>query len=650
MASLARGASVTNQRTATIGTITGWSRRVSDQDDITSVALLWAIHAVLVLLFFTSFIVTPSTVFPFIVGKAVWSRSLIEIIAGLYILLAIRSPEYRPRRSWLILLFGFQLGSVLIAGIFGSSFNLSFWSSYERMGGILDLAHWLTLASILVIVVRGLHQWKTLVAIYLGVSWAAAVVAIGESFEHRIFDWVLVGNSGGRIAGPAGNPSFLSGQMMVNGMLALALFVDALRSWVDGREPGKMALAVFFGVTAITSLWLLSETGTRGSLAGLVAGVATAAGLFTLYTNRRRIRYTLVIIGAVVPIAVVLLFIGRDTSFVQNLASKNQTVDRVLSSSLNEAGLSQRTIGLRIAGEAFMARPLTGWGGENFEVPYQRYQRPGEVPPSTWILDRAHNKPLNLLATTGIIGFTAFIAVWGWFGVLSWRRVREDPVNRLFHAIVAGTVVALFIHNLFLFDTAVTFLLFALLVAWASLGESNSEGVSDNAPVPVRSRGAAQGWIQLAAPILVAVVVTASVYGVNWRIFRAAQLIGEPEPTVGQIVENLNHFSPLATFGRERLLNVMSDRWWTLDPVDRIELIEELEDQAEVALAAEGDNMELHFAVARFYRAASMDLPELIERARFHTDRGVQLGPNTSSAERARSEQLAAEAALSTAS
>jgi len=91
----------------------------------------------------------------------------------------------------------------------------------------------------------------------------------------------------------------------------------------------------------------------------------------------------------------------------------------------------------------------------------------------------------------------------------------------------------------------------------------------------------------------------------------------------------------------------MSDRWEDLGWVDRINLIKELEGQAQEALAAEGENMELHFAIARFYRAASVDLPELIEQARFYTDRGVQLGPNTSSAEKAQTEQMEAEVAFS---
>ena len=68
-----------------------WLRHISLE-----LALLRAIRIGVVMLFVAPLIVTPSTVFPFVVGKAVWSRSIIEVILGLYVLLAIRVPEYRP--------------------------------------------------------------------------------------------------------------------------------------------------------------------------------------------------------------------------------------------------------------------------------------------------------------------------------------------------------------------------------------------------------------------------------------------------------------------------------------------------------------------------------------------------------------------------
>jgi len=599
--------------------------------DALTTALIGAIWFGLGLLFLTPGIVTTSTVFPFIVGKALWSHTLIEIIAGLYVLLAIRAPEFRPARSALVLLFGLHVAALVIAGALGNSFNLSFWSTYERMGGIFDLAHWFVLAAVLVFAIRDLRQWKILVAVYLAVSWYSMSVAVAERFDHQWVGYIDYDRSLGRIGGSAGNPAFLAGQMLANSMLSAALFAGTFRSTLRSRRLMPTVLLAFYGLTAFVSVWTLTETGTRGSMAGLLAGLAVIVGLYALFSDRRRVRILAIGIGVAVPAAMILLFIGRDTAFVEDLAARNAFVQRVVSASGGAQSLGQRAIGLRIAGQAFVASPVAGWGGENFEVAYQRYRREGELSDRTPLMDRAHNKPLDLLATSGLIGFTSYMAMWGWIGFLALRRVRNEPDERLLHATVSGALVAMFIHNLFLFDTASTLLVFSLFTAWAAAGERSRNPEQPSGRSRLRLPGGVSRSFRWAAPVLVGIVVVLGVYGINWRIYTAAQLVTETGSTVEEVADNLDHFPPLATFGRERLLNVMSDRWEELDPFERPFLIPKLEEQANLALAAEPNNMELHFAVARFYRAASVNEPGFVELARFHTDRAAELGPETPS-------------------
>ena len=57
--------------------------------------------------------------------------------------------------------------------------------------------------------------------------------------------------------------------------------------------------------------------------------------------------------------------------------------------------------------------------------------------------------------------------------------------------------------------------------------------------------------------------------------------------------------------------------------------------------------MELNFAVARFYRAAAEYDQGLMTQARYYTDEGISLGPNTASAALALERQTDAEAELS---
>ena len=58
--------------------------------------LVCVIQAGIVLLLLTPFVVSPRTVFPFVVGKALYSRSLIEVVFVFWTLLALFHPRYRP--------------------------------------------------------------------------------------------------------------------------------------------------------------------------------------------------------------------------------------------------------------------------------------------------------------------------------------------------------------------------------------------------------------------------------------------------------------------------------------------------------------------------------------------------------------------------
>ena len=127
--------------------------------------------------------------------------------------------------------------------------------------------------------------------------------------------------------------------------------------------------------------------------------------------------------------------------------------------------------------------------------------------------------------------------------------------------------------------------------------------------------------------MVISLVVVISAYGINFRTYRGAQLVAETGATVQDVSDNLNHCSPLATCSRERLLNVMSGRWENMYPFERTELIGQLEHEAELALDAEPDNMELHFSVACFYRAAATDVPEMPSLPRYYAERGIGTWP-----------------------
>ena len=95
-------------------------------------------------------------------GRHFSLAATIEIIFGLWLVLAYRNPHFRLARSWVLLAFGIYLAATILAGLAGVSLQRSLWSTYERMQGIVDLLHWFALTLVLVSVFRSFQDWRTL--------------------------------------------------------------------------------------------------------------------------------------------------------------------------------------------------------------------------------------------------------------------------------------------------------------------------------------------------------------------------------------------------------------------------------------------------------------------------------------------------------
>ena len=127
---------------------------------MSTTALVWGIRGGLILLLAMPFLVSTNTLFPFIVGKSLYARSLIKVLVVLWLFLLMRDPQYRLPRSRVLILFAVYALMGLLAAVFGVGFMHSIWSDYERMLGIWDLVHWLLLAVVAASVLRTSGAWR----------------------------------------------------------------------------------------------------------------------------------------------------------------------------------------------------------------------------------------------------------------------------------------------------------------------------------------------------------------------------------------------------------------------------------------------------------------------------------------------------------
>jgi tetratricopeptide (TPR) repeat protein len=83
--------------------------------------------------------------------------------------------------------------------------------------------------------------------------------------------------------------------------------------------------------------------------------------------------------------------------------------------------------GWDISRESLVAAPLLGSGPGTFLYDYAKFRSPSLNATNFWNVhfDRSPSRLLTMLATTGILGFAAFCALFGWFKIVAFLRLRK---------------------------------------------------------------------------------------------------------------------------------------------------------------------------------------------------------------------------------
>jgi O-antigen ligase len=278
------------------------------------------------------------------------------------------------------------------------------------------------------------------VAVSLAIwSWAALLRGSepNDSPAHRLHpvdQWVKWGM---RIAGPL----FFSGA-------ALAIVAGLLASWSRGGWLGMLA-----GVGVVIVF--------RSRLAALLSGLA----LLLLLTG--------LLLGSFRPDAVPEPVMAR----MQEIPAFLGMTD-ILSQPVTDENFAviERLAHWVAAIRMWEMAPWFGVGPGNYATVYPLVRLP------RWeeALGHAHNVYLNVLGETGLIGLTAYLALWIGVVVWLWRRFRRFPHGSYAGALalgVLGSIAHLSVHNGFdnLYVQGIYILVALLLAAVAGEGKLKSK-------------------------------------------------------------------------------------------------------------------------------------------------------------------------------
>jgi len=400
-------------------------------------------------------LVLPETLSPFIFGKAVVFRSLIELLIPLYLVLAWHSPFYRPPYHRVAVALGIFVLASLISTATSVSVYQSFWGTLERMDGLLSLLHYFAFFILLTAVMRTERHWL----IFFSALLVSASISLGLALaqDARLLTEIPGVGEIAQPYGPLGNPAFLAGYLLVGCFLSAALSMHSSLS-VPTRWLYRLT-AVLMGVGIVA-------TGVRGAL---VAGYVGTVALLVLFALANRSRLAAFIAALIIGLPVAAILAASLVGHVE-LLQESPFLYRLAEISPNTHTAQSRFAAWSSGLQGWLSSPRTmflGWGPENFNVPFSRHLDPMLYawPGAELVFDRAHNVFVEILVTTGAIGLAAYLAVLGAVFYTLRRAMGRNQSGPVAVGILA-LVVAYLVHNSFIFDSPATHIAFFAVLAY----------------------------------------------------------------------------------------------------------------------------------------------------------------------------------------
>ena len=400
-------------------------------------------------------------IFPFIVPKVVFLRTVVLLMLATYILLLLHNyKQYAVRLTaitWTVLLFFL---SMTLSTFIGVDWYKSFWDNHERMLGLFTMFHYIVFYVVLTHAGFSKQEWRKLVSTFLVGGSIVMVVALWQRVVNPEF---LFNRGSGRVASTLGNAIYVSGY-------GLFLLYLGIISFIKARKEGAAIEKSIAGIAALLGFVGIFLGGTRGTLVGLIVGIALAVLFYALFSQSKKIKKLGILLVILGLISGGILFAFRATPAVQNIPG----IGRLVNTSLEAGTASTRFMAWGIAIEAWQAAPVFGWGPNNYFYAFNELYRPAFLQHGfgeTWF-DNAHNAFLNTLAVQGILGAALYV---GLFLVPLWvlfQGYRKNKISEHVMAVTLAFFAAHFTHNFFVFENPTSYLFFfftlALMHTWMS--------------------------------------------------------------------------------------------------------------------------------------------------------------------------------------
>ena len=512
------------------------------------------IYGLLLLTTVTPLIYQKKLFFPYDSEKGLFFRFLSEIMLGLWLMLIIKDASFRPKRSPItlaLLAFGIIL---IVVDIFGVDIYLSVFSNFERMSGLILYLSVISYGFVISSIINTPKRW---VIFGISLAFIASVVSIKGIVQSYDSEAMLL--NAGRVVGTVGNANQLASYLIL-GFFVIGLLVS---EWLLPMKKTKYLLSILLLTVSIifliTYALCLLKTSTRGSLIGLIIGGGLMLILIILKVKNRRFKFITSLLLGTLIISIASLFYFRKSNFVQDNAALNRITRIVDKDGTNT--LQSRLENYKVALEGIKAKPFLGWGQETYHYAYAQYFNPKLYADATWY-DRVHNVILEWLIIGGIIGFLAYLALWGAVLFQLWQK--DNRLNIKVKIILSGFLMAYFVGNLSLFDNLLSLMAFMIVIGFIEANSmlrkplSVSPQTTSQAPWSVSSPTTLSIITIIIATLFALKITCQQAYQTNKEIVKAYSA-----GSLEEVIETYAQAYPKAIIGKqeiaEQLANLAKD-------------------------------------------------------------------------------------------
>jgi len=359
---------------------------------------------------------------------------------------------------------GIFVVSQMLATATSVDVHTSIFGYYGRFnGGLLSIVTY-SILFFVALQVFDIRSFRTLlkvslIASFLVLAWGLPGRTIGIDMSCILFRgefstacWTNEFRPQERMFSTLGQPNWLGVYLIVHFFIGIFLWYTKIERANGKHFLGFTKRNVIYIAYVLLALFGVVFTGSRSSQIGLIGGIVVLA-LILLWKQQKKSQVRLLVLLITINAIVFGAWYGYRLL-------KSQ------SNSITHSGTIRLIVwegALKLAARY----PLTGTGPETFAYTYflTRPEAHNNTTERDLIYNKAHNEFLNFLATTGVIGLSAYV----YMLTMMFRKNTQSIGGQ----ILASGIVAMSIANFFGFSTTTGQLLLFLLPIYGLLSKTN---------------------------------------------------------------------------------------------------------------------------------------------------------------------------------